>query len=904
MSNQTSNPIDVVLSLLPDARKNGSGYAARCPAHDDRRNSLSVGEGDDGRALVKCHAGCETLDVVAKIGLKMKDLFPDHGDRKAHVVRSQTGHSGNGAHRMSGSGKGKHTDYLYQTGSGETLAIKRRIDLPDGKKTFVWFTLEGHKAGKPGLGGMSQSELPLYGLPQLTAAPIDTPVLFVEGEKACEAARSHGFVAVSPNGGAGQTDFGDALNVLQGRTVNLWPDNDDAGVKLMERVGKKLLPVCKLVRVFQPADLKVPEKGDAYDYFKRGGTADALKLIMEQAPPFVSSEEDEQEAKVQPKPPKLSEATALVELALASHCGLWHTPDHRPYINVSFEDHSENWPLRSEKFSRWLSRQYYLEAKKAPSSLAVKDALGVLMGRALYDGPEFPVHIRVAEHNGNIYVDLANPLWQAIEVMPAGWKVIDEPPVKFRRSRGMLPLPIPERGGSLKDLSNFLNPGLDDYEGGWALVAAFLIACMRPTGPFPMLALASEQGSGKTTVGRLLKDLIDPNVAPLRSEPKDARDVMVAASNSWLLAYDNFSHVPNWLSDCLCRLSTGGGFGARELYSDEDEVLFSSVRPILLTSIEDVVARGDLMDRAIVLNLPPLSDHDRKPESQLWAEFHEARPRILGALLDAVSYALRNIDSTHLAELPRMADFALWVSAAEPALGLEEGDFVTAYTDNRAEAANAALETPVAQYLIEHMKERDEWGGTATELLADLKYLAPDATTKQRSWPSNARSLSGHLRRLMPNLRRGADIDVEFVKERVDGKVVRRIRLTKMAESSVNTVPRVNTEREVRHPVDATPAAVDGNKPTGIPVASTVSRPDYAPLASNWARVDAEYAVDANIPSEYPPPDPRLVGKAGYYSKPKPTQREIAEADAEWRGKPPDVASLDLIDTDEEDIPF
>ena len=100
---------------------------------------------------------------------------------------------------------------------------------------------------------------------------------------------------------------------------------------------------------------------------------------------------------------------------------------------------------------------------------------------------------------------------------------------------------------------------------------------------------------------------------------------MIAANNSYLLAFDNLSGVPHWLSDALCRLATGGSFAVRQLYTDDEEVLFEASRPILVNGIEEVVSRPDLGDRAIFLTLAPIADADRRPEAELWREFEIAR---------------------------------------------------------------------------------------------------------------------------------------------------------------------------------------------------------------------------------------------------------------------------------------
>src|SRR5437773_2666569 len=122
---------------------------------------------------------------------------------------------------------------------------------------------------------------------------------------------------------------------------------------------------------------------------------------------------------------------------------------------------------------------------------------------------------------------------------------------------------------------------------------------------------------------------------------------MIAGNNGYVLAFDNLSGLPNWLSDALCRLASGGSFAVRQLYTDDEEVLFEAARPILLNGIENVVSRPDLGDRTIFLTLPPIEEAQRRLESELWREFEIVRPRILGALLDAAVHGLRTLSRVH-----------------------------------------------------------------------------------------------------------------------------------------------------------------------------------------------------------------------------------------------------------------
>jgi hypothetical protein len=404
----------------------------------------------------------------------------------------------------------------------------------------------------------------------------------------------------------------------------------------------------------------------------------------------------------------------------------------------------------SAAFKRYVAKRFFEAEGKAINSDALSAALNLMEATALFDGVTRDIHVRVAGHEGNIYIDICNPDWQIVEVTPDGWQIIAEPPVRFRRSRGMLPFPMPETGGSINQLRDLIN--VDD--AAWRLIVAWLVSSLRPRGPYPLLALFAEQGSGKSTAGKLLRSLVDPNAAPLRSEHREPRDLMIGANNSWCLAFDNLSSVSSWLSDALCRLSTGGGFATRELYSDLDEIIFDATRPVLLTSIEEVATRSDLLDRCLIVWLPTIPEESRRTESEIDAAFAAVQPTVFGALLDALSGALRERPDTQMKRLPRMADFALWVTAAERSLGWNPGEFMIAYQGNRDSANDLAIESsPVGPSLLEYLDLEGGWDGGATALLNVLEHRLSEQVKRHPSWPKNGRALAGHLKRLSPNLR-------------------------------------------------------------------------------------------------------------------------------------------------------
>ena len=171
----------------------------------------------------------------------------------------------------------------------------------------------------------------------------------------------------------------------------------------------------------------------------------------------------------------LSQANRLLDLAAEAE--LFHTPNMEGYATVFVRDHEETWPLKSKSFKHWLRRQYFVETQSAPSRPALQDAIGVLESRALFEGSTHQVHVRFAEHNGTIYLDLANERWEAVRITSEGWEVTAAPPVKFRRPSGMLALLSPTKNGSVATLRRFLNLA-SDRQSDWILLVSWLLAAL------------------------------------------------------------------------------------------------------------------------------------------------------------------------------------------------------------------------------------------------------------------------------------------------------------------------------------------------------------------------------------------------------------------------------------------
>jgi hypothetical protein len=469
------------------------------------------------------------------------------------------------------------------------------------------------------------------------------------------------------------------------------------------------------------------------------------------------------------------QADVLIELA--QNAELFHTDAGVAYADVHIDandevnKHRETWTLKSAGFRRWLQHRYFLQTHSAPNREALSTAILALEARAHFDAPMRQVYVRTASHDGKIYLDLCDPTWRAVEVEAGDWRIMRTPPVRFIRAPGMLPLPAPVRGGQVDDLWDFLNI---KTKRDFILLLAYVLATLRDRGPYPILVLRGEEGTGKSTLVRLLRSLVDPNKVPLRTLPREERDLYIAAGNAYLLVFDNVSLLTPWLSDALCRLATGGGFATRMLYTDQDEVLIDATRPAVLNGIADFVARPDLADRCVFLALTPIAYEERRTEAELNAAFEAKRPAVLGALLDAVAHGLRALPGVRLNAKPRMADFARWAMACGDDFLWDAGEFTDAYRRNR-KAATAALidDDPVADAVRTFMRRREadkhvpepdraRWAGKPTELHYELTDAIGDKQAQSKDWPATPRKLRARLQRAQAPLRK-IGMEITFI---------------------------------------------------------------------------------------------------------------------------------------------
>jgi hypothetical protein len=818
---RVSTAREIALALGGSGAPSTSGWHDfRCPAHDDKTASCGAKNERDGKIAVKCHAGCERdaiLDAIEAKGLIVRRRSNRRTEKKSperifagapaidpsllyfqvrgidlaaflelsRAVRfARCWHTATKTERPAliaaltdAFGQVRAIQRLYLTGdhrakAGKPMSLGKISGLaiklgPPTKTLYIAEGLEDAMTAQQASGGQVSAAAGSSNMPNLVVPDVVTAVVFL-----------------------GQNDKSDPTQ------------RDKTFEQNLAKAAPKLLAQNKSVRVaWPPSNIK-----DANDLV-RGKTGAALTDGYAAVQRMIDAAEEVAIAVAEGVATAAGDAAAalamqgsqagtLIEIAL-NECELFHDPEGECYASFRAPhdggSHRETHKLKSRGLQLWLRRAYYRNTFVAPNPTAMATAISTLEAHARFDGAEHKVFVRTASHADKICVDLCDDRWRAIEVDAGGWRVVNEPSVRFRRSPAMLALPEPERLDPRDGLAKLkaLLRIFDDDE--FVLVVSCLLAVLRGRGPFPVLIFTGEPGATKTTTVKALRWLIDPNSAPVRSPPRNVQDVYVAANAGYVLCFNNLSNLPDWLSDAFCVVTEGSGHSQRALYTDNDESLVFACAPLFLTGVTNIIVRGDLMQRALFAALAPVPDDERMADEDFHALLAKERPGILGALLSGLSVGLDRLPTLKPPRLPRMATFAKWSIACETAFW-PEGTFIAAYYGNMSGGVDDVIDSDKAvSTLRAFMAERDRWVGTATNLLealiAFVKQPQRDAEAQRdaalfdsksqscaeaqlrearekvketlgKGWPGDAWALSGRLKKAGPALRQiGVAID-------------------------------------------------------------------------------------------------------------------------------------------------
>jgi hypothetical protein len=426
---------------------------------------------------------------------------------------------------------------------------------------------------------------------------------------------------------------------------------------------------------------------------------------------------------------------------------LFHDQHNEPYIKLLTKNRVEVWPCKSKKLETLIAMKFWDEYQSALGGEAIKNVLAILQAKACFEGKEYELHNRVAwDKEGNLWYDLTNEEGQAVLISAGKWKVVTAPPTLFKRYNHQKTQMMPLSGGDVRELLNYVNVTNKQHE---LLLAVFIVSAFIPDIPHVIPIIYGAQGSAKSTLSKLLRKLCDPSQLEVVSLPR-FQDMPQTLSHHWFMFFDNVSFISEEMSDLFCKAVTGSGFTKRELYSNDDDVIYSFKRVIGINGINLVAMRPDLLERSILLELERIPEEKRKQEKEVLADFDLALPSILGGIFDALAKAMVIYPTVKLEKLPRMADFAVWGYAIAEALEYGGEAFLEAYKANiNTQNEEVLSQDPVGAAVVIFMEDYTRWEGTVTALYKYLNEIAWSKlsidTLKDPSWPKAANHLSKRI---------------------------------------------------------------------------------------------------------------------------------------------------------------
>jgi hypothetical protein len=454
--------------------------------------------------------------------------------------------------------------------------------------------------------------------------------------------------------------------------------------------------------------------------------------------------ERQEEPTPEEKEERRNQADRLIGYALEDVQELFVDQHGAPHALID----GEPVPLTSRCYS-WLRRLMWEEEGRSVSGEYLKMAAGTLSAHAEFSGASRELYTRAAWHEGILYYELRSD--KVVRVGAGGWTFDANPPVLFRRYVNLKALPDPQAGGSLDVLDELANL---KSERDRRLFKAYLVTLLLEHVGRPIFNASGAMGSGKTTIQRLIKRLLDPT-AP-ETVRFDPRDFLQKAMHAYVVMLDNQNTIPEWAADILCRLVTGEADSKRRLYTDDEDYIIELRRAVLLNGINVPTDRGDVLDRSLVVELERIPDAERKTEEDLWERFEEEHSKLLGVLFDILSKAIALKPSIKLSRRPRLADWGEYAATVYEVLGWGAETFLKDWDDVARTQNQATLDgSPVAQAIIKFMEDKEEYNATSSEMHSKLKVVAAQLgvdVERDKAWPKSARWLWRRIKEVLPLL--------------------------------------------------------------------------------------------------------------------------------------------------------
>jgi hypothetical protein len=470
-------------------------------------------------------------------------------------------------------------------------------------------------------------------------------------------------------------------------------------------------------------------------------------------------------------------------------------------------------PLNSRCYP-WLRRVMWEREERAVNGEYLKTAAGTLAAHAEFSGEARELHTRAAWQEEALYYELGPG--RVVKVDASGWRFDSNPPVLYRRYPNLKPLPEPQIGGDAKALASYANLKTNRDK---RLFIVYAVTAPLPHVGRPILNASGAMGSGKTTIGRVLKRLLDPTgPETVRLDP---RDFLQKASHAYFVMLDNQNTVPEWAADTLCRLVTGEADSKRRLYTDDEDVIVELRRAVLLNGINVPTDRGDVLDRSLVVELERIPDGERRTEEELWERFEAEHPKLLGALFDVLSQAIARKPSLKWSRRPRLAVWGEYAAAVYEVIGWGTERFLEDWDEVVKVQNQATLDgSPVAQTIIKFMEDKEKYTSTSSELHKKLATVAEElGVDRDKAWPKSARWLWKRIKEVLPVL---VAVGLEARRERPESGTVIVLR-------KVPTPNASNASPSEKGPDKGNAA---GNKDDTVASSNASNEPNASPNAS------------------------------------------------------------------------
>ncbi|MGP5394949.1 toprim domain-containing protein [Arthrobacter rhombi] len=767
-----------LLSRLAVDREQPGGWLCFCPAHDDvNSTSLSVRKLDNGRLWLHCFAGCEYDAILSALELTRGDLRTMNDDEPTvkPAVRAASELAPGQVAALQARADAASAALLEDAdalvyiadrwGASPEDAARLGLGLVDDGGGRVLVTLRDadgvavsaqgraiHDDVQPKWDGDLGSGYWRAGF--LGPVSGNGPVIVSEGPGDGIVAALAGYDVVAVLGATSGAAVARLADSLKGREVYVAGDNDDAGRRFDAKVaevisGSRPLPV--------PA-----AHNDLADWREADSTRFLQELQQAMTTTYAAEEVKNETSK---KPAKVTPEDIMDHILRAYSL-------HRSVDGIGYAVPTEPGRARIARelsgMGATVSAEIWRTYRKVPStSSLVPAALATAKGIAGDCSPE-QISLRAALLPGRemIQVDLGDDTGAYVEITANGWTVrptdYGDPRAVFRRPGSTMPLPTPQRGGGRDQLRELL--GLDADDPHWRLIWGWLIGVWFEGFDRPILWLTGTQGSGKTTRARMILDLVDP-AASLSSEPgKNQNDDVVAALNRFIPSYDNVSKVSQATSDMLCRLVTGANIDKRALYSDDDMRARYLKRAPIATSLDlPYGLQSDAIERTLHVDFPAMNPADRRPESEIRAEFETARGAILGAIFDDVVGVLQTMDSVRSGgrtlRLERLADYSVVMHSLDVHLGYPtESGYAEAF---RAAVSGGMLAHAEGDPVLSSLRRviakgnrngnkngpPNVWGGTMGDLATAVAYDMEDNDPSAGSRPLGSHRLRSILQK-------------------------------------------------------------------------------------------------------------------------------------------------------------